>query len=469
MNRSKKLYILLGVLAVVCLGTFGISRYEEHKEQIKNSDEIVLEVPGEDVTSLSWKTESASFAFHKDETWLYDEDEAFPVSEDKISELLEVFQSFGASFTIEDVEDYSQYGLDDPVCTIEIGTDDETYEISLGDYSTMDEQRYVSIGDGNVYLVQEDPLDSYDVELKDMIQNDEVPDLEDADSIQFAGAEDYTVTYKENSGYSYSDDDVYFAEQDGEYLPLDTSTVKSYLNMISNLSMNNYVTYNATEEELAQYGLDDPDLTVTVEYTVQDEETEEETTETFVLNIAQDPEEKEAAENSASDGEDESEEITAYARVGDSQIIYTITGTSYEDLMSASYDDLRHQEIFWADTTDIYQVDISLEGTDYTLTSKEEDGETVWYYGEEKIEMADFKSDLTTLGVTEFTDQEASGKEEISLTIYLNNDNYPEVKIGLYRNDGSSCVAVVDGETVALVDRSDVVELVEAVNAIVLE
>ena len=34
MNRSKKIYILLGVLLVVCVATFGVSRYEEYKEKI---------------------------------------------------------------------------------------------------------------------------------------------------------------------------------------------------------------------------------------------------------------------------------------------------------------------------------------------------------------------------------------------------------------------------------------------------
>ena len=40
----------------------------------------------------------------------------------------------------------------------------------------MDEERYVDIGDGNVYLVTTDPMDSFDVELKG-------PDPERPDSI----------------------------------------------------------------------------------------------------------------------------------------------------------------------------------------------------------------------------------------------------------------------------------------------
>ena len=67
-----------------------------------------------------------------------------------------------------------------------------------------------------------------------------------------------------------------------------------------------------------------------------------------------------------------------------------------------------------------------------------------------------------------FTDETPTGKEEIGLTVYLDNENFPQVEIRLYRYDGSLCLAVVDGETVSLVDRSAVMDLVEAVQTIVL-
>lgn len=42
------------------------------------------------------------------------------------------------------------------------------------------------------------------------------------------------------------------------------------------------------------------------------------------------------------------------------------------------------------------------------------------------------------------------------------------MSVALYRVDGESCLAVVDGESVGYVPRSQVVSLIEAVNAIVL-
>lgn len=319
MKRAKRLYALLGVLAVVCVATLIVVQYEQEKEEIRTSGEVVLEVDADAVETLSWENESESLAFHQEDGWVYDGDAAFPVSEDKINELLDVFSSFSAAFTIEDVTDEGQYGLDDPVCTINLSTADTDYEIRLGDYSTMDSQRYVSLGDGKVYLAVTDPLDYFDATLRDMIENDETPDFGQVDSISFDGADSYEVTYQaytEDSAYTCCSEDVYFTPQGDTMLPLDTSRVESYLGSISGLSLTDYVTYNASGEELAQYGLDDPELSVSVTYTPEDSE---ETAE-FTLHISRDPEEREAAENETEENGEE-EEITAYARVGDSPIL----------------------------------------------------------------------------------------------------------------------------------------------------
>ena len=50
----------------------------------------------------------------------------------------------------------------------------------------------------------------------------------------------------------------------------------------------------------------------------------------------------------------------------------------------------------------------------------------------------------------------------------MENENYPQIHVELYRYDGSKCIAVVDGETIAMVSRSSVVDLMEAVYGIVL-
>ena len=468
MKRSKRLFVLLGVLAVACLAMGIALHVEQQQEEIRNSGETVLEINADTVESLSWEYDGASFAFQRtDDGWQYDADEAFPVSSDAIDELLSPFASLGATFIIEDVEDYGQYGLDDPLCTIELTTADETYEISLGDFSSMDEERYVSLGDGNVYLAAEDPLNYFDAKLPDLIENDKTPDADKADEIVFTGADTYTVTYMEDNDNSYRADDVYFTQTDEGTLPLDTERVNSYLDTLQYLDLTDYMTYKVTDEQLADYGLDNPELTVELTYTSENEDGDE-STETFSIAVSRDPEER--AEDSANEDAEteEEEEITAYARVADSPIVYRLTTADYQALMASEIDDLRHDEILSADLADITSMDVSLEGNTYTLEVKQEDDAVTFSYQDEEVDTDDLQSALDALLADSFTDEEPSDKEEIRLTCYLDTDREKSFEVVFYRYDGTNCLAEVDGAPLALVARSAVVDLIEAVNAIVL-
>ena len=48
-NRTKRLCLLLAVFVFICAATFVLTRTEEEKEKIKNSGEIILEVPSDTV------------------------------------------------------------------------------------------------------------------------------------------------------------------------------------------------------------------------------------------------------------------------------------------------------------------------------------------------------------------------------------------------------------------------------------
>ena len=70
MKRYKRIVILLAVLGVACVATFAVSRYEAYQEEIQNSDEVILEIPTDSVTALSWTIDGETLSLHKDETWL---------------------------------------------------------------------------------------------------------------------------------------------------------------------------------------------------------------------------------------------------------------------------------------------------------------------------------------------------------------------------------------------------------------
>lgn len=281
--------------------------------------------------------------------------------------------------------------------------------VALGAYSTMDAQRYVSTGDGKVYLAATDPMELFSTELSRMIKNDTTPDIDCADEIRFTGGDEYTVTYDASGEGSVCADDVYFADGAAQ---------------------------------------------------------------SFTLAISKNAQELSVAEKNGEDAAD----VQAYARVGDSPIVYEISADSYDRLMAAGYDDLRHRELFAADFSDVTAITAALDGETYFLELRaDEDSkkllsevENVWYCGGEKIDVSALEDALVSFSAESFTDETPAGKCELSLTLALDNARFPEVSIALYRADGSRCLAAADGVTVGYVPRSEVVDLIEAVNAIVL-
>ena len=458
--------MLLAVFAAVSITAVLVSRHEEKVERIKNSGETILSIPTDTVTALSWTNEEGTFSFTKDEIWTYDEDSAFPVDEEKIDELLAQLEDFAAAFVIDDVEDYEQYGPDEPVCTISITVGEESYTVELGDFSKMDEQRYISIGDGKAYLVSHDPLDEFDAVLQDMILDDTIPEFDTAKQIAFTGTENYTITYDED-GTSICADDVYFT--DGK--PLDTDNVNEWLTALMGLGLTDYVSYNVTDEELQTFGLDESDLTITLDYSNSDEDGTETDFGTLVLHLSQNPEELAAYEKALANEEDVLPDVTCYARVGDSQIVYSITQTEFDKLTAVSYDTLRHQKLFAADFDTVTSMDVTLEGETYTFTynppadEDSEDVEGTWTYDGAEFDVYDLRTALRSLTAVSFTDETPAGQEEISPVIHLDNEDFPTFTLTLYRYDGENCLAAVDGEPAAFVSRAQTVDLVEAVRA----
>lgn len=483
MKRQTRLIALFCVLAVAVGAAVGLSLYSEEAEQIAESGEVVFELPVDEVTALSWEYtdeegETVSLAFTNDGGWSYDGDASFPVDGEALTELLDYFAAMPAAFVIEDVTDYGQYGLEEPLCTINITAGETEYEIALGDYSELDYQRYLSLGDGKVYLVNDDPMELYKITLDDLMLDDTIPAFVDVERVEFSGAENYVIERDENGG-SYRAGDVYYTEN-GEVL--DTDSVNDFVTYIAALGLEDYYTYDATEADLAETGLDEPELTVTIDYPESGEEDAEMLT--FTISFSRSATDKltdwdevlaaleEESEDAEETAEPTDEDAVAYLCVGESAIIYEIGYDTFKAIMACSYDDLRHTEIFPAEVEDVASLSVTLDGGTYEFTTtppegaEAEDEGTQWYYEGEETGVTDISTALAALSASRFDGGGASGEEEISLRATLASGD--EIALRLYRADGESCYAEVDGEGIGYVPRSQAVDLIEAVNAVVL-
>ena len=94
--------------------------------------------------------------------------------------------------------------------------------------------------------------------------------------------------------------------------------------------------------------------------------------------------------------------------------------------------------------------------------------EGIWTYDGTEFDVYDPCIALRSLTVVSFVDEAPTGQEEISLTLHLDNKDFPTFTLTLYRYDGENCIATVDNEPVTLVSRSQGVNLTEAVRTLML-
>lgn len=335
------------------------------------------------------------------------------------------------------------------------------------------------MGDEKVYLIEDDLLEYVTTDRDDFMQHDEVSDFDTLAELTIAGETALDIVYEPDSSYSYTDSYHYYAIKDGSHLALSDTLVKSWLNTLTSLDLTDYATYTASDEDLSEYGLDAPAYTISVNGTIEaqsDEESAEDVE--FVLYIGTIPD----------DTAEEEADVIAYARLGESEIVYRLSSAEYEILSECSYNSLRPTQVLSLDWDIVTEVCIGMNGESYdvdvmTRADWEETGNAGESDGDEEADgdepvyvlngsEIDFEAVMTAADAMEidtFAEDAADKTQELSMTVSLDRDDYSSVTVEIYQYDGESCLVLVDGETVGLMQRSMMVDLREAMTAIVLE
>ncbi len=452
-KRSKTMLILVVVLVIAIIGIVAEKMIQKHVDSVNTVDEEVFTTSEDDLTSIILTQGSTSLIFNKsdDGTWTYEADGDFPVSQDKIAELIGYFQSVHASFVITDVEDYSQYGLKSPEATISFTTADGTSEVEFGTYSTMDSKRYISVDSGDVYLIDDDILSDMTFTADDYLDYDTVTDFDQLTELKVSGKSNFDLVYDADTQYTYTDSYDYYLIDGDDHKPVAESKITSYIDQIRNIDTSAYVTYKATSDDLAKYGLDNPDITVVLTGDVagEDEDDTESQSQTIYFSSVDDKD--------------------YYAYFDQSTIVYSIDEAVFEALADGSYDTLRPDEIVSLDWTSVSSLTATIDGTSYLIdvSSDGDDGNTYTYEGSE-VDFTSAASKIDSLSLTEAGSDYSKGKQELRLLLQLNDDNATSLDIILYQYDGDSCIATLDGETIGLVSRSSMSSLREDITSALL-
>ena len=280
-NKSVRLILSLAALGVLLGGYLGlkvsVSKQEESDEEnLEEKKTNVFDVETDAIEALKFTIDDKEVTFDKkDGTWIKKDETDFPVDQDTLESAASSISSVSADRVLEDVEDLSEYGLDDPSNTITVITNDDNddesetvFRVGIENDSTS---QYYLCKDGDektVYVVANSVISPFMDSLYDYAAMDTFPYI-DSSTISKVDVEQEDKSYE-----AVKDNDTGLWEiGNDEYDPekADSSLMSSLTYGVSSLQYDAFVDYNCTDK--SEYGLDDPYAVITVDY--QEEEAEE--------------------------------------------------------------------------------------------------------------------------------------------------------------------------------------------------
>ena len=182
-KKQRQMIGMLLALVVLAAVLLGIRQYNKNTvsatSTTEDTQETVLDVNSDDITSFCYVYEGETYAFEKeDETWYYADDHSLNLNQDRIKTMILKVAPLKADQVIENVTDMSQYGLADPERTIQYETADRSVIINIGNLNSMTSQYYIAFpSEMKVYVVTTNVVTGFNYTLEDLVEEEDSTDV----------------------------------------------------------------------------------------------------------------------------------------------------------------------------------------------------------------------------------------------------------------------------------------------------
>lgn len=455
-KKTVKLVSAVVVLGVLCAAYEGVNFYvtsQEEKETEENDTSVdLVSLEADDITAVSFTADQNEVEFDKkDDSWTEKSDANFPVNQDTVDSAVKGVASLTADQEISDVEDMSQYDLDNPQNTITLTTADGDTSLQIG-MESSNNQYYVKKEDDdkNVYLISSSSIEPFMGTLYDFAESGTFP------SVTSATITDVKVD-KENSYELTQDaDNLFWNVSDGKTTEkADTTKAGTVTSAIGSLAYDKFVDYNCTDD--SKYGFDDPYAVITVKYTEEeavesdedseestDADTEESTTDEAAADTSEDAD---ASDEDSSEDKQETQTVEKtltiyvgdetgddrYVKVDDSKEVYTITKDSLTDILDSTVSDFYNLTVSYVSSNDLDSLEVQSADGDHTInivteTVKAEDEDTT-----DDTDSDTTDSDTTDESSTETSDESSTDTDSSDES---SSDDEEETTTTTYKLDG---------------------------------
>ena len=381
-KKSVNLITAVGVLVVLSGAYVGVKAYVAKQEaadaeSAEEENPEIISIASADVKSIKFVIDKKEVTFEKEgDSWVKSDETDFPVDQDKIDTLVSSLNSIKAERTLENVEDASEYELDQPENTITVTTEDgETTVIQLGMENDSTSQEYIDLNkdSSTVYVVSNSTFSSFKGTLYDFAKSGVFPTVDSStvSKISVDGKDSsYVVEKDENNFWNITGD--------GETEKADSAKATSLASALSSMAYASYVNYNCAEDELSQYGLDKLYAEITVDY--------------------QEEVEKESADdkNEAENGAEEVSEVSGNEKQADEKVDSETDGNESLDEAVDVADTEDSEAVENENTDETADDNVEAEDTDVTVSDDEAGAKTADTESTESSEDSEEESEPET-------------------------------------------------------------------------
>ena len=254
---------------------------EEEETEEESKEFTVATVKEDNINKIVYTHKGSEITLErKDEKdeWVSPTDKNCPVNEYTVDAMLSALKEIKATRKIKKADvDEEAFGFKEPSLQITF-TKKNGKEVvyTLGALNSVVDKYYFKMtGDDKAYLVDTTLYNSFDYDLLGLAEVEEYPSIGNQD------VSDYSVTVDGKTKYFVDSKDAAHKKNDSE-IPecvwksgdsksnlkkMDTDTADELIQAVIGLTNSECVSYNMTDKELKKYGLDNPKMTLTVNYT----------------------------------------------------------------------------------------------------------------------------------------------------------------------------------------------------------
>ncbi len=329
MTKEKKTLLIIGVIIVFGIGIFiGYQKQSKVQPTVKVQELVEKVCNLEEITRIEYQMNDVIRLENQDGTWVNNELTNLQYNLELMQNWITKIQTLETKEVLKNVEDSSIYGINDESIVITLyDSANNTQTIKLGDIIESEDSMYIQSGlEDILYVVSYDAAKDILVRPNDFVECTEILKIPELQSVR--------LDYKNKTMYMKKENVWSLKEYYAMPAVLKEQEIEEIINTIENIKIEHYV---GTYEELGEYGLDSPRLTLTLN---------DETKIAF--------------------GSQSGECI--YVSVNDGQDVYTVDKAVYATFASFEPFDAIEKQVIHLDMNDVKEVNLINPQGEYVLT-----------------------------------------------------------------------------------------------------